>query len=63
MGRWEEKIGAAALRVLNVVGLFRQYRPIHADLVASAMIHAAQRPEQVRIYEPDELFTVLNSSA
>jgi uncharacterized protein YbjT (DUF2867 family) len=53
-----ERIAGRMLRALNAVGLFRKYRPIHADVVARAMIRASMRPERVRILAPDELFDI-----
>jgi len=51
-----EEIGVRLIRALNAAGLFRAYRPIHADAVARAMIVAAFRPDPFRIYEPAEVF-------
>jgi nucleoside-diphosphate-sugar epimerase len=57
-----EEIGVRLIRALNVAGLFRAYRPIHADAVARAMIVAAFRPDRCRIYEPAEVFDLAAES-
>lgn len=36
-----EKIGSVVLNALNKIGLFKKYKPIHARIVAKAMINAA----------------------
>lgn len=61
--RLGERMGARALGALNTIGLFRKYRPIHGEQVARAMIRASFRPERMRVYEPEELFTVITSAA
>ncbi len=55
--RYAENIGIALMRVLNIVGIARKYKPIHASTVARAMINATfDEHEGVRIYELDALF-------
>lgn len=51
-----EIIGVGLLKVFNVVGLFRKYRPITGKQVASAMIQIALGEKRgVTIYENDQL--------
>lgn len=57
-----EAVGGAVLRVLNAIGLFRAYRPIHAETVASAMIHASRRPGTAT-WEPDGVFALATGEA
>lgn len=57
-----EEIGVRLIRVLNAAGMFRAYRPIHADTVSRAMIVAAFRPDLLRIYEPAEVFDLAADS-
>ena len=55
--RTGEQFGVGMLKLLNSVGLFRKFRPIHADIVAKAMLEAAfNRDEGVNIYELDKVF-------
>jgi uncharacterized protein YbjT (DUF2867 family) len=51
--RLGERIALPVVRVLTSLGLFRAYRPIHADTVARAMIAAAFSPDPFRIHEFD----------
>jgi uncharacterized protein YbjT (DUF2867 family) len=57
-----EEIGVWLIRALNAAGMFRAYRPIHADTVSRAMIVAAFRPDPLRIYEPAEVFDLAADS-
>jgi len=49
-----EKIGLTVMYGLNKLGLFQKYRPIKANLVAKAMIHAEQKNKSA-IYTFDEI--------
>lgn len=52
-----ERFGVAVLRVVNALGLFRRYRPIHAGTVARAMINATFTLDTgVKVYELDAVF-------
>jgi uncharacterized protein YbjT (DUF2867 family) len=55
--RMGEKIGIGVLRLVNGLGLFRKYRPIHAAVVANAMINATMaQTNGVKIYELERVF-------
>ena len=52
-----EHIGVAVLRLVNGIGLFRKYRPIHAGVVAIAMLNASLNEYKgLKLYELDEVF-------
>jgi uncharacterized protein YbjT (DUF2867 family) len=52
-----ERFGVAVLKMVNWVGLFRKYRPIHAQVVARAMMNAAiTADEGVKVYELNGVF-------
>jgi uncharacterized protein YbjT (DUF2867 family) len=52
-----ERFGVAVLRMVNGLGLFRRYRPIHADVVARAMVHATfANTKGTDIHELDAVF-------
>lgn len=55
-----EKAAIQIMFGLNRLGLFRKYRPIHADEVAQAMRNVAKNEESA-VYTLDELFTLTNS--
>jgi len=50
-----EKIGFMIMNGLNVLGLFKRYKPIEAHKVAQAMIHAAKLKKSSK-YSLDEVF-------
>ncbi len=55
--RTGEKFGVAVLRLVNSLGLFRKYRPIHADVVARAMINTTLTDTKgVKIFELERVF-------
>ena len=55
--RLGERIGLAVLRMFVGLGMFRRYRPIHAQVVAKAMIHATFNEQTgMTIYELNEVF-------
>jgi uncharacterized protein YbjT (DUF2867 family) len=57
-----EKWGEIALRIVNAIGLFKQYRPIPADSVAQAMIVASGLQDSgTIIYQPEEVFKLQKS--
>jgi uncharacterized protein YbjT (DUF2867 family) len=60
--RLGEAIGVAMLGALTSVGLFRQMRPIDAELVARAMLRVASMPGS-KTHGPEELFTLAASIA
>ena len=52
-----ERFGVAVLRLVNGLGLYRRYRPIHADVVAQAMVHATfANTKGTDIHELDAVF-------
>jgi uncharacterized protein YbjT (DUF2867 family) len=56
--RLGERIGATIMQLLSVLllGALRKYKPVHASIVAKAMISAVkQLPGGVSIYEYDEI--------
>lgn len=53
--RLGEKIGFLILTGLNKTGLFKRYKPIHAAIVAKAMIKAEEEKKS-SIYTLDEIF-------
>lgn len=53
--RTGEKAGIQIMNALNKVGLFKRYRPIDANIVARAMIQAAER-KQSATFTLDEVF-------
>jgi uncharacterized protein YbjT (DUF2867 family) len=61
--RMGEKIGAAALGLLNRFGILKSQRPIDAAIVAKAMISAAMDMEQgSKIYTLEEVFQLAGAS-
>lgn len=55
--RTGERIGVAILRVVNALRLFRRYRPIHAGVVAQAMVNATFADAKgTAIHELDAVF-------
>lgn len=55
--RLGEQLGAVALRAFGFLKSVRRYRPIHASIVAKAMIEVANSgQEDLFIYELDDLF-------
>ncbi|TVR38366.1 MAG: NAD-dependent epimerase/dehydratase family protein [Bacteroidia bacterium] len=54
-----ENIGVALMRLVNRFGIATKYRPIHADIVARAMLNAASEDTAgVNIFQLDEVFTL-----
>ncbi len=52
-----ERFGVAVLRLVNGLGLYRRYRPIHADVVARAMVNATfTGTKGTDIHELDAVF-------
>jgi len=49
-----EKAALTAMHVINKLGLFKRYKPIQADRIAKAMIHAVQK-RRTLIYTLDEV--------
>lgn len=55
--RTGERIGVGVLGLVNKLGMFWKYRPIHAWVVARAMINAAlTQTSGVKIFELDRVF-------
>ena len=55
--RTGEKIGIAVTRFLAGLGIMRKYRPIHADIVAQAMINATKKSlKGTAVFELQEVF-------
>lgn len=55
--RFGEIFGFKVLRVINTIGLFRKYRPIHARIVARAMINLGlQAKNGIQTFTLDEIF-------
>lgn len=58
-----EKIGAAVLKVLNRIGLLKSQRPIHASMVAKAMINASLDPKPgASVYTLEAVFQLAGAS-
>lgn len=56
--RFGEKVGVAALKAFNSVGLLRSYRPMPTEEVAAAMIRAAKGESAgVQIIESQDILT------
>ena len=53
--RMGEKTGFLVINGLNKLGLFKRYKPIHANIVAKAMI-MAEKEKKSKIYSLDEIF-------
>ena len=54
-----EKIGFRVLNGLNAIGILKSYRPIHATVVATAMINAATAAKPgSHIYALEEVFSL-----
>lgn len=54
-----EKIGFKLLNAVNALGLFKKYKPIHASIVAEAMINAAiEKKPGITISELNDVFTL-----
>ena len=54
-----EALALGPLKLINALGLYRDYRPISVHTVGAAMIAAAlDRSSQAVIYEPGELFAL-----
>jgi len=52
-----ERFGVAVLRMVNGLGLFKKYRPIHAGVVARAMVNATFAENKgAEIHELDAVF-------
>ena len=52
-----ERFGLAVLRIVNGIGMFRRYQPIHADVVAMAMVNATfSDTKDTVVYELDAVF-------
>lgn len=59
-----ERVGLAIMRLLGHIPLFMKYRPIHADLVAKALIESTvQDTTGKKIYEMNEMFELADSYA
>ncbi len=55
--RTGEKIGIAVTRFFAGLGIMRKYRPIHADIVAQAMINATKKSlKGTAVFELQEVF-------
>lgn len=55
--RLGEKTGIVTIRLLNKLGLFRQYRPIEAQNLAQAMRNAYfDGPDRVKVLSPKQVF-------
>jgi hypothetical protein len=52
--RLGEKVGLSVMYGLNIIGLFKRYKPIKDNKVAKAMIHAARKTHST-IYTLDEV--------
>jgi uncharacterized protein YbjT (DUF2867 family) len=57
--RLGEKIGFIVLKALNSIGLLRKYKPVHAAVVAKAMINASMEARKgVTIAELEKVFSM-----
>lgn len=57
--RLGEKVGTALVRFLNALGIAKKQKPIHASIVAQAMVNASFRNEQkINVYSLLEVFEV-----
>jgi uncharacterized protein YbjT (DUF2867 family) len=55
--RTGERLGLAIMRLLGHIPLFMKYRPIHADLVAKALIQSTfEETKGLKVYEMNEMF-------
>lgn len=57
--RLGESLGLSVMFVLNKVGLFKKYRPIHARQVAQALLNAVAL-KKTKVYTLDGIFDLLN---
>jgi uncharacterized protein YbjT (DUF2867 family) len=57
--RFGEKLALSVMFGLNKIGLFKKYKPIYANDVAKAMIHAAQK-RKLAIYTLSEVHQLAN---
>lgn len=60
--RLGEKVAERVFRVLNRIGMLKNQRPLAVEKLAQAMLNAALKPPEksVRIYEPKDIFDLLN---
>ena len=60
--RLGEKIAKRIFNALNRIGLLKNQRPLAVEKLAQAMLNAALKPPEksVRIYEPKDIFDLLN---
>lgn len=57
-----ERVGLAIMRLLGHIPLFMKYRPIHADLVAKALIESTfQDTQGKKVYEMNEMFELADN--
>lgn len=57
--RFGEKLGYKVLKVINALGLFKKYRPIHGKIVAMGMLKSALKAQYgSRTYILDDIFTL-----
>lgn len=56
-----EKIGLKLMHGINKLGIAKKFRPVHAEILAAAMIRAAENSESAR-YEFDEIFDLVKNS-
>ncbi len=57
-----EKIGIAVTRFAAKAGIAKKYRPIHADIVARAMINATKKPmQETSVFELQEVFDLADT--
>ncbi|MEJ7740205.1 MAG: NAD(P)H-binding protein [Chitinophagaceae bacterium] len=57
--RFGEKFGYKILRVLNIMGIFMKYRPVHGKIVAQAMVKAAMSTAKgVHLYTLEDVFNL-----
>lgn len=58
--RLSEMVGLSVMRTLNIIGLYRKHRPIHAQKVAAAMIESLRYYENTAIVSSYRLFGLAN---
>lgn len=55
--RTMEKWGISAVKLLNKMGLFNDYRPIHVNILAQAMIKTIfSKQQKLTVYKTKEIF-------
>ncbi len=52
-----ERFGLKVMYAVNKLGLFKKFRPVHADILSRAMIVASQKPES-GVYQFDKIFEI-----